>query len=691
MRQQVQGQNVILFATVHSADVREEDRFIGSAKIPLIASTKIDAQWFCLCGGPKDASIQLEITYVCDETPNYAASAALVPKGLRYNALSPELTYLPVVPTSNSPCSLTYGFSAQASDTETVPEVSDLSDGESPDPKTKVKDFEEKIHIVDGWDDTRPSHEQVGVRNNASSHTEYAPAKALVQQGTIMQTFMPPTSMPFGMSTHVSSPVHPSFALPLQATSETSPVDQHSSSVIESGKFIAETAPYIAKDQRYVMQTANDHSSEMFSLHNSGLSPVGAGTTPRSAALEEDLKKQLNLLRERSWSEQQSLRQSLCQQLDDHTAERDKMKKELESANVRIKELQNGRDSMKDMFYLSAAFEKNGLETALIQERNTPINHFDNLARELASGAGLGLSLQPKDQSSVMERNGPCDIGVAPGIMPRGELRRREQSEAFGLLRDADELFMSSHQNPIAVRPQPIKNDFASKAQPCATEMKHSHVSRSLLVVPPKSIRHEGPNARRLMDELRSKMQHKEMELMVTREELSVEQGRRSNAEETCSKLLKEIAALKANLQKDQEEIAALKTDLQKQQIQLTETVEKLNDRQLPASHQVIMEERRQLQLSRAMCQFVIVSLLEKLRGLCLEAGKGGDASRMSSRETTNQLLKLRTECADDLKSLLAVTDMINALVSTRDNAGSSFLPLQDLFLHTHYFREILI
>jgi hypothetical protein len=178
---------------------------------------------------------------------------------------------------------------------------------------------------------------------------------------------------------------------------------------------------------------------------------------------------------------------------------------------------------------------------------------------------------------------------------------------------------------------------------------------------------------------------------MVTREELSVEQGRRSNAEETCSQLLKEIASLKANLQKEQEEIASLKTNLQKQQIQLAETVEKLNDRQFPASHQVIMEERRQLQLSRAMCQFVIVSLLEKLRGLCLEAGKGGVASGMSSRETTNQLLKLRTECADDLKSLLAVTDMINALVSTRDNAGSSFLPLQDLFLHTHYFREILI
>ena len=682
MRQQVQGQNVLLFATVHSADVREEDRFIGSAKIPLIASTKIDAQWFCLFGGPKVASIQLEITYVCDETPNYAASEALVPKVSRYNAWSPELTYVPVVPTSDSPCSLTCGFSAQASDTETVPEVSDLSDGESPVPKTKVKDFEEKIHIMDAWDDTRPSHEQVGVRDNASSHTEYAPAKALVQQGTIMQTFMPPTfsgPMPFGMATPDSSPVHPSFALPLQATSETScsadmsPADQYSSSVIESGKFIAETAPYIAKDQRYVMKTANDHSSEMFSLHNSGLSPVGAGTTPRSAALEEDLKKQLNLLRERSWSEQQSLRQSLRQQLDDYTAERDKMKKELESANVRIKELQNGRDSMKDMFYLSAAIEKNGLATALIEERNTPIRHFDNLARDLASGAGLGLSLQPKDESSVMEQNGPYDIGVAPGIMPRGELRRREQSEAFGLLRDADELFMSSHQNPIAVRPQPIKNDFASKAQQCATDMKHSHLSRSMLVVPPKSCRYEGPNARRLMDELRSKMQHTEMELMVTREELSVEQGRRSNAEETCSQLLKEIASLKANLKKEQEEIASLKTNLQKQQIKLAETVEKLNDRQLPASHQVIMEERRQLQLSRAMCQFVIVSLLEKLRGLCLEAGKGGDASGMSSRETTNQLLKLRTECADDLNSLLAVTDMINALVSTRDNAGSSF------------------
>ena len=118
---------------------------------------------------------------------------------------------------------------------------------------------------------------------------------------------------------------------------------------------------------------------------------VGAGTMPRSAALDEDLQTQLNLLRERSWSEQQSLRR----QLDDHKAEKDKLKKELESASVRIQELQNEKASMKEMFDISAAVEKNGSATALIEEKNTQIRHLENLARELASGAGLGLSLQP--------------------------------------------------------------------------------------------------------------------------------------------------------------------------------------------------------------------------------------------------------------------------------------------------------
>jgi len=118
------------------------------------------------------------------------------------------------------------------------------------------------------------------------------------------------------------------------------------------------------------------------------------GGGPGPYQLEDDLQTQLNLLRERSWSEQQSLRR----QLDDQKAEKEEIKKKLESANVRIQELQNESASMKEVFDVSAAIEKTGSATALIEEKNAQIRQLENLARQLAASGGHGLSLQAPSQ-----------------------------------------------------------------------------------------------------------------------------------------------------------------------------------------------------------------------------------------------------------------------------------------------------
>lgn len=158
-------------------------------------------------------------------------------------------------------------------------------------------------------------------------------------------------------------------------------------------------------------------------------------------------------------------------------------------------------------------------------------------------------------------------------------------------------------------------------------------------------------------DALMAKLRQTQLELMVTKEELSVEHGKRLKAQETCAQQANEIAMLTSNLEVHQKTVALLKELLENEQAAR------------PASRHVVIEEERQLRLSRALTHFVLVCLQDKLQWLCVEEQV---ASSGSVHVTSRQLATLRKECASDLKSLLAASDVITALVSTRDNAGMS-------------------
>jgi chromosome segregation ATPase len=152
------------------------------------------------------------------------------------------------------------------------------------------------------------------------------------------------------------------------------------------------------------------------------------GGIPGSAAAQDDLQTQLNLLRERSWSEQQSLRR----QLDDQKADRDKIKKELESANVLIQQLQNENASIKETFDVAAAVEKNGSATELIEEKNAQIRHLENLARELASSGGQGISLQAP--SRELASGGGTMGSVTSSVLKNPSQRERQLQEELKAL-----------------------------------------------------------------------------------------------------------------------------------------------------------------------------------------------------------------------------------------------------------------
>jgi chromosome segregation ATPase len=136
---------------------------------------------------------------------------------------------------------------------------------------------------------------------------------------------------------------------------------------------------------------------------------------------DEDLHTQLNLLRERSWSEQQSLRR----QLDDHRADNEKLRKELEGANVRVQELQNERDSIKETFDVAAAIEKTGSAAALIEEKNAQIRHLESLARDLASSGGTGVSLM--EPSRELASGGGTMSSLGMSSLSLGKPSGREQ------------------------------------------------------------------------------------------------------------------------------------------------------------------------------------------------------------------------------------------------------------------------
>lgn len=115
-----------------------------------------------------------------------------------------------------------------------------------------------------------------------------------------------------------------------------------------------------------------------------GVLPPPVGITSRPVIIEQpaaaapapegDLFTQLNLLRERSWTEQQSLRR----QLDDGRAEREELRKDAQAASVRAQELENENRRLRDGA-MQAGDDQRMLNT--IEEKNMQISQLENLLR----------------------------------------------------------------------------------------------------------------------------------------------------------------------------------------------------------------------------------------------------------------------------------------------------------------------
>jgi chromosome segregation ATPase len=152
---------------------------------------------------------------------------------------------------------------------------------------------------------------------------------------------------------------------------------------------------------------------------------------PGTDGTGNDLQTQLNLLRERSWSEQQSLRR----QLDDQKADNEKLRKELEGANVRIQELQNEKDSIKEMFDVASAIEKTGSAAALIEEKNALIRHLENLSRELASKGSTGVMLMPPSRELASGGGTMSSLGMSALNLGRPSGKEQQLHEELKTLR----------------------------------------------------------------------------------------------------------------------------------------------------------------------------------------------------------------------------------------------------------------
>ena len=207
-----------------------------------------------------------------------------------------------------------------------------------------------------------------------------------------------------------------------------------------------------------------------------------------TGAAEEDLQTQLNLLRERSWSEQQSLRR----QLEDVQADKDTLKKELESANVRIRELEGEAASMKEKTDIAAVIEQNGSASALLEEKNAQIRHLENLARELASSGGLGLSLQAP--SAELASGGGTLGSINPSFFTGAKSTAKEEQlqqelQALVALRDKEKEDLKDLEQVVVVfetKMEALKKenrDFKRQVE----DMKslHAHNSHAMASMPP--------------------------------------------------------------------------------------------------------------------------------------------------------------------------------------------------------------
>ena len=217
------------------------------------------------------------------------------------------------------------------------------------------------------------------------------------------------------------------------------------------------------------------------------------------------------------------------------------------------------------------------------------------------------------------------------------EERRKDWEEMFEMRAEMDGIFSNSRQ-------------WTSKGRPWS-EKKISHHSRT------------APHQQLVIDNLTAKLRQTELDLMVTKEELLVEQGARIKANEACSKHLDQIAQMTDKLKEEEKTISTLK----KRVIELEQCT----------TSEALAQERRQLRFSRILSEFVLTCLLDKLRLYCYsKATLSESCDELSGSFTAGQrlgtaeLMKLRHECAKDLKALTDIVDVMNGLVSTRDNAA---------------------
>jgi hypothetical protein len=164
------------------------------------------------------------------------------------------------------------------------------------------------------------------------------------------------------------------------------------------------------------------------------------------------------------------------------------------------------------------------------------------------------------------------------------------------------------------------------------------------------------------MKDLFSNLQQTNLDLMVTREELAVERGKRLQAEEVSSEHLRKIIRLEAVIREEK-----LKNRT------LHESLDELSNRQyecLSPSREVISQERRQLQLCKAFTQILLSCLESNMRSLCNQNQQPVNTSAGSREMSHSKLNQLRAECADSLKSMTDLFEAIMNVASTRNNAA---------------------
>ena len=111
---------------------------------------------------------------------------------------------------------------------------------------------------------------------------------------------------------------------------------------------------------------------------------------------------QLNLLRERSWSEQQSLRR----QLDDAKKEAEDARKAIEEAHIQAQQLQNEITVLQEREQTAAQLSGGGDVLKLIDEKNAQIRQLESLVQDLASQS------MPKMPGALPSRGaGPAGSG----------------------------------------------------------------------------------------------------------------------------------------------------------------------------------------------------------------------------------------------------------------------------------------